>query len=285
MENKLEIITNLFEGNEIRSVWDAEIEDYYFSVVDVIDVLTNSSNPRNYWNMLKRRMSKDEGSELYTKCVQLRMKSNKDGKSYLTDVLDTEGIFRLVESVPSKKAEPFKLWLASLGKERIDEVFDPEKAIDRAIDYYRKKGYSDSWIEVRLKGILNRKKLTDAWKETGITENYEYGILTNEIYKSWSGMRANEYKEFKGIRKESLRDNMTDIEVVLTDLGEIATRELTKKHKPQGLTENKKVARAGGNVAKIARDDLEKKMGEIVISNKNTLGYKYLENKTEIETK
>lgn len=285
MKNKLEIITNLFEDNEIRSVWDSEKEDYYFSVVDVIDVLTNSSNPRNYWNMLKRRMSKDEGSELYTKCVQLRMKSNKDGKSYLTDVLDTEGIFRLVESVPSKKAEPFKLWLASLGKERIDEVFDPEKAIDRAINYYRKKGYSDSWIEVRLKGILNRKKLTDAWKETGITENYEYGILTNEIYKSWSGMRANEYKEFKGIRKESLRDNMTDIEVVLTDLGEIATRELTKKHKPQGLTENKKVARAGGNVAKIARDDLEKKMGEIVISNKNTLGYKYLENKTEIETK
>ena len=171
-EQKLSTITNLFEGTKIRSIWNGEKEDYYFSVVDVIEALTGSNNPRNYWNMLKKRMKNEEGSELYTICVQLKMKSTKDGKFYNTDVLDTEGIFRLIESVPSPNAEPFKIWLASLGKERIDEVFDPEKAINRAIDYYRKKGYSDNWIEVRLKGILNRKKLTDIWKENGITENY-----------------------------------------------------------------------------------------------------------------
>ena len=214
MENKLDTITNLFEGSEIRSIWDSEKGDYYFSVVDVISVLTESSDSRKYWSVLKLRLNK-EGSELTTKCSQLKMKS-KDGKYYNTDVLDTEGIFRLIESVPSPKAEPFKMWLASLGAMRIEEVFDPDKAIDRAIDYYRKKGYSDIWIEVRLKGILNRKKLTDVWKENGITENYEYAILTNEIYETWSGMKANEYKDFKGIRKESLRDNMTDIEVILT---------------------------------------------------------------------
>ena len=200
--NKLDTITNLFEGKEIRSVWNSEKEEYYFSVVDVISVLTESKEPRKYWSVLKTRLKK-EGSELTTKCSQLKMLAS-DGKIRLRDVLDTEGIFRLIESVPSPKAEPFKMWLASLGKERIDEVFDPEKAIDRAIDYYRKKGYSDSWIEVRLKGILNRKKLTDVWKENGITKNYEYAILTNEIYKAWSGMKANEYKDFKGIRKESL---------------------------------------------------------------------------------
>ena len=173
-EKKLETITNLFENSEIRSIWDSEKEDYYFSVVDVISVLTESNEPRKYWSVLKTRLKK-EGSQLTTKCSQLKMKS-KDGKNYKTDVLDTEGIFRLIESVPSPKAEPFKMWLAKLGKERIDELFDPEKAINRAIDYYRKKGYSNSWIEVRLKGILNRKKLTDVWKENGITENYEYAM-------------------------------------------------------------------------------------------------------------
>ena len=179
--NKLDTITNLFEGKEIRSIWDSEKEEYFFSVVDVISALTESNIPKRYWTDLKKKLI-EEGSQLYENIVQLKMKSQKDGKNYLTDVLDTEGIFRLIESVPSPKAEPFKMWLASLGKERIDEVFDPEKAIDRAIDYYRKKGYSDSWIEVRLKGILNRKKLTDVWKENGITKNYEYAILTNEIY-------------------------------------------------------------------------------------------------------
>ena len=229
-ENKLETISNLFEGYEIRSVWDSEKEEYYFSVVDVISVLTESNNPRNYWNMLKKRMTEEEKSELSTKCVQLKMKSKKDGKSYFTDTLDTKGILRLIESVPSFKAEPFKMWLANLGSERIDEVFDPEIAIKRAINYYRHRGYSDKWIEVRLKGILDRNKLTDIWKEGGISKDYEYGILTNEIYKEWSGMKANEYKSYKGIRKESLRDNMTDIEIALTDLSEIATRELAKEH-------------------------------------------------------
>lgn len=188
------------------------------------------------------------------------MQSKKDGKNYLTDTLDTKGIFRLIESVPSPKAEPFKLWLASLGSERIDEVFDPEKAINRAVNYYRDRGYSDEWIEARLKGILNRNKLTGVWKENGITENYEYGILTNEIYQAWSGMKANEYKQFKGIRKESLRDNMTDMEIALTDLSEIATRELVKKHNPYGLEQNKEIAKMGGQVAKVAKDDIEKKI-------------------------
>lgn len=200
-ETKLQTITNLFKNKEIRSIWDSEKEDYYFSVVDVIEALTDSENPRNYWNMLKKRMSIDEKSELSTKCVQLKMKSNKDGKNYTTDTLDTKNIFRLIESVPSPNAEPFKMWLASLGKERIDEVFDPEIAIKRSIDYYRNRGYTDKWIEARLKGILDRIKLTDIWKDNGITKDYEYGILTNEIYKSWAGMKANEYKSFKSIRK------------------------------------------------------------------------------------
>ena len=226
IEDKKNTIIKLFEGREIRSVWDSEKEDYYFSVIDVIYALTNSKNPRNYWNMLKKRMTVEEKSELYTKCVQLKLKSNKDGKNYLTDTLDTEGIFRLIESIPSKKAEPFKLWLAKLGREEIDRVFDPSKGIEKMIEYYLKKGYDLEWIEARIKAIVGRKKLTNTWKDHGVKEEYEYGILTNEIYKEWSGMTAKEYKEYKRIRKESLRDNMTDIEIVLTDLGEIATREL-----------------------------------------------------------
>ncbi len=201
LNNKLETISNLFEGSEIRSIWDSEKEEYYFSVVDVISALTDSNNPRNYWNMLKKRMKKEEQSELSTKCVQLKMKSRKDGKSYSTDTLDTKGILRLIESVPSPKAEPFKLWLANLGSERIDEVFDPEIAINRAVEYYRKRGYDDKWIKARLTGIVDRFKLTDVWKESGITKDYEYGILTNEIYKSWSGMKASEYKKFKDLEK------------------------------------------------------------------------------------
>ena len=284
-QNKLETISNLFDGKEIRSVWDSEKEEYYFSVVDVISALTESNNPRNYWNMLKRRMTEEERSELSTKCVQLKMKSKKDGKSYSTDTLDTKGILRLIESVPSPKAEPFKLWLANLGSERIDEVFDPEIAIKRAINYYRKRGYSDKWIEARLKGILDRNKLTDIWKEGGVSKDYEYGILTNEIYKEWSGMKTGEYKSYKGIRKESLRDNMSDIEIVLTDLGEIATRELAKEHKPYGLEQNKVIAKMGGNVSKVARDNLEQKLGKTVISNQNNLNYQYLEKKEKLENK
>lgn len=278
MDNKLDTITNLFEGKEIRSIWDAEKEEYYFSIIDVIGALTDNEydKARNYWKWLKIELKK-EGSELVSFTNQLKMKSSKDGKRYLTDTLDTEGILRLIESVPSRKAEPFKVWLASLGKERIDEVFNPEIAINRAIDYYRNKGYDDRWIEARLKGILDRKKLTDVWKENGIRDNFEYAVLTNDIYKTWSGMKASEYKAHKNIRKESLRDNMTDVEVVLTDLGEIATRELTKKHKPQGLKENRKIAKAGGEVARTARDDLEEKLGETVISKDNKLNYKYIE--------
>ena len=282
---KLETISNLFEGKEIRSIWDSEKGDYFFSVVDVIFALTNSSNPRNYWNMLKKRMSEEEQSELSTKCVQLKMKSKKDGKNYLTDTLDTKGILRLIESVPSPKAEPFKVWLANLGSERIDEVFDPEIAIKRAINYYRKRGYSDKWIEIRIKGILNRNKLTDIWKEGGISKDFEYGILTNEIYKEWSGMKASEYKSFKGIRKESLRDNMSDIEIALTDLGEIATRELAKEHKPYGLEQNKKIAKLSGHAAKVAKDDIEKNLGKSVISNQNNLNYQYLGKNEELENK
>lgn len=281
--NKLETISNLFEGKEIRSVWDAEKEEYFFSVVDVIGALTESKIPRNYWSDLKRKLI-DEGSELHEKIVQLKMKA-KDGKFRETDTLDTQGILRLIESVPSSKAEPFKLWLAQMGKERIDEVFDPEIAINRAIDYYRNKGYSDKWIETRLKGILDRKKLTDIWKENGIKGNYEYALLTNDIYKTWSGMKASEYKTYKNIRKESLRDNMTDVEVALTDLGEIATRELAKKHKPQGLKANRKIAKAGGEVAKTARDDLEQKLGESVISSNNQLDYQYLDDNKKLESK
>lgn len=285
-KDKLETISNLFEGNEIRSIWNNEKEEYYFSVVDVISALTNNDydKSRNYWKWLKNKLN-EEGSQLVSNTNQLKMKSKKDGKNYLTDTLDTKGILRLIESVPSPKAEPFKLWLANLGSERIDEVFDPEIAINRAVDYYRKRGYSDKWIKDRLDGIVDRKRLTDVWKDGGITKNYEYGILTNEIYQEWSGMKASEYKAFKGLRKESLRDNMSDIEVLLTDLGETATRELAKKHKPYGLEQNKKIARMGGNTAKVARDDLEKKLGESVITKNNNLNYKYIESQDKIENK
>ena len=284
MDKNIKTITNLFGNNEIRSIWDSEKEDYYFSVVDVISALTDSKNPNDYWYRLKTRMTEEEKSELSTKCRQLKLIAN-DGKLRETDTLDTKGILRLIESVPSPKAEPFKLWLASLGSERIDEVFDPEIAIKRAINYYRRIGYSDKWIEARLKGILDRNKLTDIWKSGGITENYEYGILTNEIYKEWSDMKANEYKAYKGIRKESLRDNMSDIEIALTDLGEIATRELANVHKPYGLEQNKKIAVLGGHAAKVARDDIEKNLGKSVISSKNSLNYQYIDEDKQIANK
>ena len=274
--NKLETISNLFEGKEIRSAWDSEKEEYYFSIVDIIGALTDSNIPRNYWSDLKRKL-KQEGSQLHENIVQLKMKSQKDGKSYLTDTLDTHGILRLIESIPSPKAEPFKLWLAQMGKERIDEVFDPELAVNRAVDYYRAKGYDDKWIKARLTGVVDRRKLTDVWKENGITKDYEYGILTNEIYQEWSGMKASQYKEYKGLRKESLRDNMTNIEVALTDLGEIATRELVKEHKPYGLKENREMAKRGGRIAKNTRDDLEKELGRTVITKQNALNYKYID--------
>ena len=278
MNNKLEIISNLFEDKEIRSVWDSEKEEYYFSVVDVVSVLTDSSNPRNYWNMLKSRLNEEEQSELSTKCVQLKLQA-KDGKYRSTDTLDTKGILRLIESIPSPKAEPFKIWLANLGSERIDEVFDPEIAVNRAIDYYRKRGYSDEWISERLNGILNRKKLTDTWRENGINKNYEYALLTNEIYKGWSDMKASEYKSYKGLRKESLRDNMTDIEIALTNIGEIATRDIAREEHPQGLKDNLNVAKRGGGVAKGARDLYERETKKSAISKENALNYQYVDEK------
>ncbi len=284
-ENKLQTITNLFEGNAIRSIWDAEQEDYYFSVVDVIGALTESQNASDYWTTLKRRLKNDEKSELTDNIIQLKMKSRKDGKSYPTDTLNTKGILRLIESVPSPNAEPFKVWLAQVGSDRIDEVFDPEIAIKRAITYYRNRGYDDKWIKSRVLGIIDRNQLTDIWKENGITENYEYGILTNEIYKTWSGMKASEYKAYKGIRKESLRDNMTDIEVLLTDLGEIATRDIAKSERPQGLKENIKVARKGGQVASDARKSYEKATNKSAITNKNALNYQYVDETKQIETR
>ena len=282
-QNKLETISNLFENKEIRSIWDKEKEDYYYSVVDVIAALTESKEPRKYWSVLKIRLKK-EGSQVTTNCSQLKMMA-PDGKIRMRDVLDTEGIFRLIESVPSPKAEPFKVWLAKLGRQKVDEVFDPSKGIDQMIDFYLKKGYSLEWVESRIKSIIDRKKLTKVWHDGEVKDGNEYAILTNEIYKEWSGMKANEYKEFKGLRKENLRDNMTDIEVALTELGEVAARELAKEHKPHGLEQNKKIARMGGSAAKAARDNIEKNLGRTVISNKNSLNYKYIDDNDKLENK
>lgn len=281
--NKLETISNLFEGNEIRSIWDKEKEDYYFSVVDVIAALTNANIPRNYWSDLKRRLVQ-EGSQLHENIVQLKMKA-KDGKLRETDTLDTKGIFRLIESVPSSKAEPFKLWLANLGSEKVDEIFDPSKGIDQMIDFYLRKGYTLEWIEARIKAIIDRKRLTKVWNDNGVSEGSEYAILTNAIYKEWSGMTASEYKAFKGIRKENLRDNMSRIEVLLTDLGELTAHDIAKTEQPKGFKENMKAAKRGGKVAKDARDSYEKATNKNAISNNNFLKYKYIDEKEKIENK
>ena len=284
MNNKLETISNLFEGKEIRSIWDSEKEEYYFSVVDIINALAEPKEPRKYWNDLKRKLQ-NEGSELSEKIGQLKMKSLKDGKMYNTDTLDTAGIFRLIESIPSPKAEPFKVWLANLGKERIDEVFDPEIAANRVVNYYRAKGYTDEWIKQRLIGIVDRFKLTDTWKDGGINKPIEFALLTNEIYKTWSGMKANEYKVYKGLRKESLRDNMTDIELALTNLGELTTRDIASTEHPKGLKENISVAKRCGKVAKDARDSYEKATNKSAISNNNVLNYKYIDDNNKLENK
>lgn len=273
MDDKLKTITTLFEGRQIRSIWDSKKEEYYFSVVDVISVLTDSNDPSHYWRTLKQRL-KQEGNETVTNCDTFKLKA-KDGKFRNTDVLNTDGIFRLIESIPSPKAEPFKVWLARLGKERIDEVFDPEKAVNRAIRYYKNHGYDSKWIERRLKSILDRNKLTDVWRKNDISKDYEYAILTNEIYKAWSGMKASEYKVYKGIRKESLRDNMTDIEVILTDLAEVTTRDIITTYHPKGLKENIKVAKKGGFVANNARKSYEKQTKKKAVSKSNNISYEY----------
>ena len=280
-KSKLETITNLFEGNKIRSIWNSDKEEYYFSVIDIIGALTESNDPSHYWRTLKSRMIK-EGNETVTNCDTFKLEA-KDGKLRNTDMLDTKGIFRLIESVPSPKAEPMKMWLANLGKERIDEVFDPEIAGNRIINYYRKKGHSDEWIKKRLTGMVDRFKLTDVWKDGGIEKPTHYAMLTNEIYKSWSGMNASEYKAYKGIRKESLRDNMTDIEVLLTDLGEIATRDIAKSLHPQGFKENMKIARKGGQVANDARKSYEKATNKSAVSNENYLNYQYINELKQID--
>jgi len=266
-EDKMHLINKLFNNETIRTVWDKEEEKYYVSVVDVVGVLTKSKNPRHYWNVLKSRL-KDEGNQSVTNCHQLKLKAS-DGKYYKTDVVDIEGMFRIIESVPSKNAEPIKQWLARLGKERIDEVFDPSISIQRAIDMYRAKGYDEEWIIKRVKNIQDRKKLTDVWKDNGVYSDIEFAILTNDIYKEWSGMTVKEYKEYKGLKKESLRDNMSDIEIVLADIGELTTRELAKKHKPIGLDENRKIAKEGGQVASNTRKDIEERLGESVVSSDN----------------
>ena len=281
-QDKMHIVNKLFNNETIRTVWDNEKETYYISVVDIVRVLTDSTNPQTYWRVLKKRL-KDEGNETVTNCNALKLKS-KDGKYRLTDVVDIEGMFRIIESIPSKNAEPIKVWLARLGSERLDETFDPSLAVQRAIDTYRAKGYDEDWIIKRIKGIQDRKKLTDVWKDNGVDSNVEYAILTNDIYREWSGMTAKEYKEFKGLRKESLRDNMSDIEVMLADIGEITTRELAKKHKPYGLSENRKIAKAGGEVASNTRKDIEEKLGENVISKDNNLNYQYIDDNKKLES-
>ena len=263
-QDKLHLVNQLFQNETIRTVWDKKSEKYYISVVDIVGIVAESDNPRNYWKVLKHRLKK-EGNESVTNCNQLKLKSS-DGKYYNTDVVDIEGMFRIIESIPSKNAEPIKQWLAKLGSERVDETFDPSLAAERAIDLYRATGYDEKWIARRIKGIQDHKELTDIWQQGGIVEGQEYAILTNEIYKEWSGMTAKEYKEYKGLRKESLRDNMDSMEVILTDLSEKTTKRLAQKHRPKGLEQNKKIARMGGHAAKVARDDIEKNLGESVVT-------------------
>lgn len=260
----------MFEGSQIRSVWDNEREEWYFSVVDVIGSLTESNNPRDYWYRVKKRMSEEERSELSTFCRQLKLKST-DGKSYKTDVVDMQGIFRIIQSVPSPKAEPFKMWLAEVGKERIDEIIDPELTIDRALEGYARKGYSREWINQRLQAIQVRKELTDTWQDHGVKAGNEYAILTNEISKAWSGMTTREYKDFKGLKKENLRDNMSTTELILNMLAETATKDIAEATNPQGLDENKQVAQDGGSIAGDARKSIEARTGKPVITSKNAI--------------
>ena len=265
----------LFEDNKIRSVWDNEKEEWYFSVVDVIGALTDSPNPRDYWYRVKKRMSEEEKSQLSTFCRQLKLKA-PDGKMRETDAADMQGIFRIIQSIPSPKAEPFKMWLAEVGKERVDEIIDPELTIDRALETYLKKGYTREWINQRLQAIQVRKELTDAWQDHGVKEGREYAILTNEISKAWSGMTVRQYKDFKKLKKENLRDNMSTLELVLNMLAEATVTELTNTTNPKGLEENKKTARRGGSIAGNTRKEIEKETGKPVINSKNAIDFSRL---------
>ncbi|MBR3252504.1 Bro-N domain-containing protein [Candidatus Saccharibacteria bacterium] len=260
----------IFEKRQIRSVWDDEKEEWYFSVVDVVGALTEQPDyniARKYWNKLKQRLT-EEGAELVTNCHQLKMRA-KDGKMRLTDVATTEQLLRIIQSIPSKKAEPFKLWLAKVGNERINETIDPELAMERATETYLKKGYSEDWIRQRLMSIKIRNNLTDEWRKRGVKKGIEYAILTDEISKAWSGMTTKEYKNLKGLKKENLRDNMSDMELVLTMLSEATATEMEKKNNPKTLEEHKAVAKSGGEVAGVARKAVEEKTGKKVISSDN----------------
>ena len=261
----------LFEGRKVRSVWGEEKEEWYFSVVDVVAALTeqyDALTARKYWNKLKQRLT-EEGSQLVTNCHQLKMPSPGDGKNYLTDVMTTEQIFRLIQSIPIKKAEPFKMWLAEVGKDRIEETIDPEKTIDRAMETYLKKGYSPEWINQRLQSIVVRKELTDEWQKRGIKKGNEFAILTDEITKAWADMTTREYKNLKGLKKENLRDNMTTTEIILTMLAETATKEISQSKRPDGFEPSKKIANQGGTIAKHAREEIEELSGQPVITKKN----------------
>ncbi len=269
----------VFEQKQVRSIWNEEQEKWYFSVVDVVGVLTDSSNPNNYWKVLKSRLKK-EGSELVTICNQLKMQSS-DGKYYKTDVADTEQLFRLIQSVPSPKAEPFKLWIAKVARERIDEIEDPEIGIERLMETYQKKGYSNEWINQRLKSIEVRKELTDEWDNRGVKKGQEYAILTDEITKAWSGFSVKEYKKFKELKKENLRDNMTNLELVLNMLAEATTTEISKEKKPKTFAQNKTIAKQGGTIAGNTRKEIEEKTGKKIVSKlstKNTVLPKKLKN-------
>ncbi|MCM1533442.1 MAG: hypothetical protein NC099_02195 [Corallococcus sp.] len=263
MKNKIKV----FESKQVRTVWDAEAEEWYFSVVDIVSALTDSVDyqaARNYWKVLKNRLVA-EGNETVTNCNQLKLPA-ADGKMRMTDVLDTKGVLRLVQSIPSPKAEPFKVWLAQVGSERLDEIADPEKAILRGADYYRAKGYTEGWINQRLQTIEMRKELTDEWKARGIQQDKDYAILTNEMTKAWSGLTVQEYKQGKGLKKENLRDNMTNIELVLNMLAEVTTTAISRREQPETFTESKMIAKRGGTVAKNARTDIEQQLGQSVIS-------------------
>ena len=277
MENKIKV----FENRQVRTLWNAEEEEWYFSVIDVVAILTDSEDPKNYWYVLKNRLKK-EGSELLTFCKGLKMRA-PDGKMRQTDCLDTKGVLRLVQSIPSPKAEPFKMWLAQVGSERLDEITDPEKAIMRGAEFYRAKGYMEGWINQRLQTIEMRKELTDEWKARGIERDKDYAILTNEMTKAWSGLSVQEYKELKGLKKENLRDNMTNIELVLNMLAEVTTTTLSRQEQPEGFDESKNVAIRGGKVANTAREEYEKTTGVKVVSPLNASDKPALEIKTETD--
>ena len=269
----------LFEDQKIRVAWDEQQEEWYFSVVDVVAVLTEQTEGRKastYWAVLKKRLKEEGADELLTNCKQLKMKSPKDGKRYKTDVANTEQLLRIIQSIPSKKAEPFKAWLAMVGRERIEETIDPEQAIDRALETYLKKGYSEEWVHQRLLAIRIRNELTDEWKKRGVQKGKEYAILTDEITRAWSGMSTRQYKNLKGLKKQNLRDNMSDLELVLTMLAEASTTDIAKAEQPQGFDENQKVARRGGNVAGVARKALEAETGRPVVTSQNAESFRQL---------